>query len=116
QELHHSPARPNPFIMIPGTPEDVPPIEAATFAGVPVNVTLLFSREQYAAAAAAYLKGVERRIEAGLNPAVASVASIFVSRWDVAVAGKVPADLSNKLGIAVGQRTYKAYREVLASP
>ena len=80
-----------------------------------MNVTLLFSREQYLAAADAYLRGVERRIAAGLNPAVASVASLFVSRWDVAVSGKVPADLTNRLGIAIGQRTYKAYRELLAS-
>ena len=94
----------------------MPAIEEAIFAGVPVNVTLLFSREQYLAAAEAYLRGVERRIEAGLNPAVASVASVFISRWDVAVAGKVPAELANRLGIAVAQRTYKAYRELLASP
>src|SRR5439155_23099173 len=93
-----------------------PAIEAATFAGVPVNVTLLFSREQYIAAADAYLRGVERRIEAGLNPAVASVASLFISRWDVAVSGKVPGELTNRLGIAIAQRTYKAYIELLASP
>ena len=93
----------------------MPAIEAAIFAGVPVNVTLLFSREQYLAAADAYLRGVERRIEAGLNPAVASVASVFVSRWDVAVSKKVPADLVNRLGIAIGQRTYRAYRDLLAS-
>ena len=85
--------KPNLFIKIPGTPEGLPAIEEAIFAGVPVNVTLLFSREQYVAAAEAYLRGVERRIAAGLNPAVASVASLFVSRWDVAVAGKVPAEL-----------------------
>jgi transaldolase len=94
----------------------LPAIEAAIFAGVPVNVTLLFSREQYVAAAEAYLRGVERRIEAGLNPAVASVASLFVSRWDVAVGGKVPGELTNRLGIAVAQRAYKAYLELLASP
>jgi transaldolase len=93
----------------------LPAIEAAIFAGVPVNVTLLFSREQYVAAAEAYLRGVERRIEAGLNPAVASVASLFVSRWDVAVGGKVPAGLTNRLGIAIAQRAYKAYRDLLAS-
>ena len=115
RDLHRRGAKPNLFIKIPGTPEGVPAIEAAIFAGVPVNVTLLFSREQYVAAAEAYLRGVERRIAAGLNPAVASVASIFVSRWDVAVAGKVPAELTNRLGIAVAQRTYKAYRELLAS-
>ena len=107
---------PNLFIKIPGTKEGLPAIEAAIFAGVPINVTLLFSREQYLAAADAYLRGVERRIEAGLNPAVASVASLFVSRWDVAVGGKVPRELANRLGIAVAQRTYKAYRELLASP
>jgi Phosphoglucose isomerase/Transaldolase/Fructose-6-phosphate aldolase len=93
----------------------LPAIEAGIFAGVPVNVTLLFSREQYIAAAEAYLRGVERRIEAGLNPAVASVASLFISRWDVAISGKVPGELSNRLGIAVAQRTYKAYLELLAS-
>ena len=106
----------NLFIKIPGTKEGLPAIEAAIFAGVPINVTLLFSREQYVAAAEAYLRGVERRIEAGLNPAVASVASLFVSRWDVATAGKVPAELTNRLGIAIAQRTYKAYLELLASP
>src|SRR5882762_823206 len=114
-DLHKRAGKPNLFIKIPGTPEGLPAIEEAIFAGVPVNVTLLFSREQYVAAAAAYLKGVERRIEAGLNPAVGSVASVFVSRWDVAVAGKVPPALTNRLGIAIAQRTYKAYHEVLAS-
>ena len=92
-DLHQRAGKPNLFIKIPGTPEGLPAIEEAIFAGVPVNVTLLFSREQYVAAAEAYLRGVERRIAAGLNPAVASVASLFVSRWDVAVAGKVPAEL-----------------------
>jgi transaldolase len=116
RDLHRRGGKPNIFIKIPGTPEGVPAIEAAIFAGVPVNVTLLFSREQYIAAAEAYLRGVERRIEAGLNPAVASVASLFVSRWDVAVSGKVPAELANRLGIAIAQRTYKAYRELLDSP
>jgi transaldolase len=106
----------NLFIKIPGTEEGLPAIEAAIFAGVPINVTLLFSREQYIAAAGAYLRGMERRIEAGLNPAVASVASLFISRWDVAIAGKVPAELTNRLGIAIAQRTYKAYLELLASP
>ena len=114
-DLHRRGGQPNLFIKIPGTPEGLPAIEEAIFAGVPVNVTLLFSREQYVAAADAYLRGVERRIEAGLNPAVASVASLFISRWDVAVAGKVPGDLANRLGIAIGQRAYKAYRELLAS-
>jgi transaldolase len=94
----------------------LPAIETAIFAGVPINVTLLFSREQYVAAAEAYLRGVERRIETGLNPAVTSVASLFVSRWDVATAGKAPAELTNRLGIAVAQRTYKAYVALLTSP
>lgn len=114
-DLHRRTDKPNLFIKIPGTPEGLPAIEAAIFAGVPVNVTLLFSREQYLAAADAYLRGVERRMAAGLNPAVASVASLFVSRWDVAVAGKVPADLINRLGIAMAQRTYRAYCEQLAT-
>jgi len=113
--LHKKAAKPNLLIKIPGTPEGVPAIEEAIFAGIPVNVTLLFSREQYVAAAEAYLRGVERRIAAGLNPSVGSVASVFVSRWDVAVAGKVPAPLVNRLGVAVGQRTFKAYRDLLAS-
>ncbi|MGD9880859.1 MAG: transaldolase [Reyranella sp.] len=115
-DLHRRGGKRNLFIKIPGTPEGLPAIEQAIFAGVPVNVTLLFSREQYMAAADAYLRGVERRIAAGLNPAVASVASLFISRWDVAVAGKVPTRLANRLGIAIGQRTYKAYRDLLASP
>lgn len=115
RDLHQRGGKSNLFIKIPGTPAGLPAIEAAIFAGVPVNVTLLFSREQYIAAAEAYLRGVERRIEAGLNPAVASVASLFVSRWDVAVAGKVPGELTNRLGIAVAQRAYKAYRQMLAS-
>jgi len=115
RDLHERAGQPNLFIKIPGTPEGLPAIEAAIFAGVPVNVTLLFSREQYAAAAAAYLRGVERRIAARLNPAVASVASLFVSRWDVAVSRKVPPDLTNRLGIAVAQRVYQAYTEMLAS-
>jgi transaldolase len=113
--LHDRAGRPNLFIKIPGTPEGLPAIEAAIFAGVPVNVTLLFSREQYVAAAEAYLRGVERRIAAGLNPAVGSVASVFISRWDVAVAGKVPPALLNRLGVAIGQRTYKAYHDLLGS-
>jgi transaldolase len=115
RNLHQRAGRPNLFIKIPGTPEGLPAIEAAIFAGVPINVTLLFSREQYVAAAEAYLRGVERRIAAGLNPVVASVASLFVSRWDVAVSGKVPAELTNRLGIAVARRTYRAYHELLAS-
>ena len=115
RDLHQRGGKPNLFIKIPGTAEGLPAIEAAIFAGVPVNVTLLFSREQYIAAAEAYLRGVERRIEAGLNPAVAAVASVFISRWDVAISGKAPGELSNRLGIAVAQRTYKAYLELLAS-
>ncbi len=115
KDLHERAARPNLFIKIPGTPEGVPAIEEAIFSGVPVNVTLLFSREHYVASAEAYLRGIERRIAAGLNPDVASVASIFISRWDVAVAGKFPA-LDNRLGIAIGQRAYRAYAEHLASP
>jgi transaldolase len=115
RDLHRRAGKPNLFIKIPGTVEGLPAIEAAVFAGIPINVTLLFSREQYVAAADAYLRGVERRIEAGLNPAVASVASLFVSRWDVAAGGKVPAELNNRLGIAIAQRIYKAYGELLAS-
>jgi transaldolase len=115
RDLHRRAGKPNLFIKIPGTVEGLPAIEAAIFAGIPINVTLLFSREQYVAAADAYLRGVERRIEAGLNPAVASVASLFVSRWDVAAGGKVPAELNNRLGIAIAQRIYKAYGELLAS-
>jgi len=115
-QLHARAQRVNLLIKIPGTPAGVIAIEEAIFAGVPVNVTLLFSREQYLAAAAAYLRGIERRIAAGLDPKVGSVASIFVSRWDVAVKDKVPEALSNRLGIAVAQRTYTAYRELLVSP
>jgi len=107
--------RPNLYVKIPGTPDGVPAIEEAIFAGVPINVTLLFSREQYLASANAYIRGIERRVAAGLNPHVPSVASLFVSRWDVAVAGKVPANLHDRLGIAMAKRTYKAYRELLAS-
>jgi transaldolase len=115
RELYQRSGNPNLFIKIPGTAEGLKAIEAAIFAGVPVNVTLLFSWQHYIAAAEAYLRGVERRIEAGLNPAVASVASIFVSRWDVAANARVPGELANRLGIAVAQRTYQAYRELLAS-
>ncbi|MDD3448798.1 MAG: transaldolase [Gammaproteobacteria bacterium] len=114
--LHALGGRPNLFIKIPGTPAGIPAIEEAIFAGVPVNVTLLFSREHYRAAAEAYLRGVERRIDAGLDPRVGSVASLFVSRWDVAVRETAPAGLRNRLGIAVAGRTYAAYRELLASP
>ena len=115
KELHARAQRSNLFIKIPGTREGLPAIEEAIFAGVPVNVTLLFSREHYLAAAEAYLRGIERRIAAGLSPDVASVASVFVSRWDAAVAKEVPAELRNRLGIAIGQRTYKAYRKFLNS-
>jgi transaldolase len=113
--IHHQADRPNLFVKIPGTPEGNAAIEEAIFAGVPINVTLLFSREQYLASAEAYLRGVERRIEIGLDPRVASVASLFVSRWDVAIKDKVPTELRNKLGIAIGARTYRAYGELLAS-
>jgi transaldolase len=108
--------RPNLFIKIPGTTEGLPAIEEAIFAGVPINVTLLFSREHYLAAAEAFLRGIERRIEAGLKPEVGSVASVFISRWDAAVMGKVPEALRNQLGIAMAQRTYKACRTLLSSP
>src|SRR5262245_41676928 len=108
-QLHKQSKRLNIMIKIPGTPEGVPAIEECTFAGVPVNVTLLFSREQYVASAEAYLRGIERRIAAGRNPRVHSVASVFISRWDKAVADKVPDKLRNRLGIAVARRTYKTY-------
>jgi transaldolase len=114
--LHRRAALDNLFIKIPGTPEGAPAIEECIYAGVPVNVTLLFSAEQYRAAADAYLRGVERRIQAGRDPVVASVASLFVSRWDVAVADRVPADLRDRLGIAVSGQVYRAYRELLDSP
>ena len=116
RDLHARAARPNLFIKIPGTTEGLPAIESAIFAGVPINVTLLFSPEQYVAAAEAWLRGIERRIAAGLNPDVASVASLFLSRWDVATADKVPPALRNRLGLAVGRRAYRAYCELLASP
>ena len=115
KELHSRAGRPNLFIKIPGTAEGLPAIEETVFAGVPVNVTLLFSREQYVAAADAFLRGIERRIASGLNPSVGSVASLFISRWDTAVAGKVPAALANRLGIAIAQRAYKAYGGLLTS-
>jgi len=115
RDLHGRAGQPNLFIKIPGTKEGLPAIEEAIFSGVPINVTLLFSREQYLAAAEAFLRGIERRIEAGLKPVVGSVASIFISRWDAAVTGKAPESLRSRLGIAIAQRTYKAYREVLAS-
>jgi transaldolase len=111
--IHKLADRPNLYVKIPGTPEGVPAIEAAIFAGVPVNVTLLFSREQYLAVAEAYMRGLERRVAAGLHPHISSVASIFVSRWDRAVADKSPPELRNRLGIAVGLRTYRAHCELL---
>jgi transaldolase len=114
--LHARAGRPNLFIKIPGTKEGLPAIEEAIFAGVPINVTLLFSRTQYVAAAEACLRGTERRITAGLNPDVGSVASTFVSRWDVAVVDKAPEALRNQLGIAVASRIYKAYLDLLSNP
>jgi transaldolase len=116
KELSARAGRPNLFIKIPGTKEGLPAIEEAIFAGVAVNVTLLFSREQYVAAAEAYLRGIERRIAAGLNPHVGSVASMFISRWDAAVAGEVPEALNNQLGIAMAGRIYKAYVDLLRNP
>ena len=114
-DLFKRASRPNLFIKVPGTKEGLPAIEELIFAGVPVNVTLLFSREHYLAAAEAFLRGIERRLAAGLNPNVGSVASIFVSRWDAAVADKIPASLRNQLGIAIALRTYKAARDLLSS-
>jgi transaldolase len=116
KSLHSMAGQPNLFIKIPGTKEGLPAIEEAIFAGIPINVTLLFSREHYLAAADAFLRGVERRIEAGLSPNIGSVASLFISRWDVAVSGKVPDPLRDQLGIAIARRTYKAYCQLLASP
>ena len=113
--IHGQGERPNLYVKIPGTPEGVPAIEESIFDGVPINVTLLFSREQYVAAAEAYLRGIERRITAKRDPRVASVASLFVSRWDKAVGDRAPPELRNRLGIAIAGRTYSAYRELLAS-
>jgi transaldolase len=115
KELHGRASTPNLFIKVPGTPEGIPAIEELIFAGVSVNVTLLFSREHYLAAAEAYLRGLERRRDAGLDLVVGSVASVFISRWDKAAAGKLPADLDDKLGVAVAGRIYQAYRDLLAS-
>jgi transaldolase len=115
-ELHGLAKRPNLFIKIPGTPEGCVAIEQSIFGGVPVNVTLLFSAAQYIAAAEAYMRGIERRIAANLDPRIGSVASLFVSRWDVAVKDTVPAALRNRLGIAIARRTYREYRSLLASP
>jgi len=114
-KLHGEAGRDNLFIKIPGTRAGLPAIEETIYAGIPVNVTLLFDRDQYLAAADAYMKGIERRIEAGLDPGVASVASIFMSRWDVAVAEEVPDALRDRLGLAIGYRAYRAYRELLDS-
>ncbi|HVA40740.1 MAG TPA: transaldolase [Candidatus Binataceae bacterium] len=115
-QLHARARCPNLFIKIPGTPAGIPAIEESIFAGVPVNVTLLFSCQHYLAAAEAYLRGIERRIAAGRDPRIGSVASLFVSRWDKAVSRDLPADLHNRLGIAIAQRTYRAYRELMKSP
>jgi transaldolase len=115
KQLYQQAQRSNLFIKIPGTPAGIEAIEETIFAGVPVNVTLLFSREQYIEAAEAYMRGIERRVAAGLDPAVGSVASLFISRWDVAVADNVPQDLRNRLGIAIAMRTYRAYCELLES-
>jgi transaldolase len=115
-QLHSRAERDNLYVKIPGTTAGLPAIEESIFAGIPINVTLLFSREDHLAAADAYMKGIERRIEAGLDPDVPSVASIFMSRWDVAVAGEVPDELHNRLGLAIGFRAYRAYRELLDSP
>jgi transaldolase len=113
--LHERAGRRNLFIKIPGTSEGLPAITESIAAGIPVNVTLLFSADHYVAAADAYLKGVERRIDEGLDPAVGSVASVFMSRWDTAVAKKVPSDLVDQLGLAVGLDVYRAYRELMGS-
>jgi transaldolase len=114
-DLHGRAERDNLFIKIPGTPEGLPAIEEAIAAGVPVNVTLLFSADHYRAAADAYMRGVERRIDAGLNPVVGSVASVFMSRWDAAVLSEVPEELHDRLALAIGLKTYQAYRELMDS-
>jgi transaldolase len=114
--LHARAGRPNLLIKIPGTKEGLPAIEEAIFAGIPINVTLLFSHEHYLAAADAFVRGIERRVTAGLEPEVGSVASVFVSRWDAAVKDRVPEVLRNQLGIAIAKRTYKAYRTLHGSP
>lgn len=116
ERIYREAGRHNLFIKIPGTPQGIPAIEESIYRGVPVNVTLLFSREQYLAAAGACLRGIERRIAAGRDPRVASVASLFISRWDRAIATTAPAHLRNRLGIAIAHRAYRAYRELLASP
>jgi transaldolase len=116
RELHAQAARPNLYIKIPGTREGIPAIEESIFAGIPINVTLLFSREQYLAAADAWARGIERRVAAGLPANVASVGSLFISRWDVAVASRVPEALKNRLGLAVTRSTYAAARKLISSP
>src|SRR2546426_3505470 len=116
KDLHARARRPNLLIKIPGTPEGLPAIEEAIFAGIPVNVTLLFSAQHYLAAADAFMRGIERREAAGLQPEIESVASVFISRWDAAVKDRVPEALRNQLGIAIAKRTYKAYRALLGSP
>jgi transaldolase len=115
KDLFARAGRPNLFIKIPGTTEGLPAIEESIFAGIPINVTLLFSRDQYVAAAEAFMRGIERRIEAGLNPYVASVASVFISRWDAAVADKVPDTLRDRLGIAISHGIYDAYQSLIGS-
>ena len=116
KQIHEQGQRDNLYVKIPGTPEGIPAIEEAIAAGIPINVTLLFSTEQYLAAAEAYLRGIERRIKEGKNPRVSSVASLFISRWDVAANKQLPENQHNRLGIAIGQQAYVAYRELLASP
>jgi len=116
REIHRQARRENLFVKIPGTPQGIPAIEESIFQGTPINVTLLFSCEQYLAAAEAYLRGIERRIETGLDPRIASVASLFISRWDVAANKQLPDELHNRLGIAIGQQTYRAYRTLTESP
>src|ERR1700733_368071 len=113
--LHKKANRPNVFIKIPGTKEGNPAIEEAVAGGVAINVTLLFSREHYLASAEAYMRGIERRVAAGLSPDIRSVASVFLRRWDGATMDKVPDRLRDKLGIAIGQQIYKAYRDILDS-
>ena len=115
RQIYQQADRANLFVKIPGTPEGIIAIEELIFAGIPINVTLLFSREQYLAAADAYMRGIERRMAAGLDPRIASVASLFISRWDTATNEKVSTQLRNQLGIAMGQRTYRAYCELLTS-
>ena len=115
RQIYDKAVKPNLYVKIPGTPAGIPAIEEAIFLGIPINVTLLFSREHYLAAANAYVRGIERRVAAGLNPQVSSVASLFISRWDRGVAGRVPTDMNNRLGIAIGQRCYRAYRDLLTS-